>query len=126
VQSPRIDVDTAQSTMASSSKVKKAMTAMSATSVPQSLRERLGHDATIGLMEYVNAEQAEWSDRVLNISVERFERRLAEELADLRVALVREIHETHSATTRWAFVFWATQVTAFGAFLFFVFRTGAR
>ena len=97
---------------------------MRASSVPQALRERLGHEATIGLVEFVDVEQSAWSDRVLNLSVERFERRLAQELAELRVALVREIHETRSETIKWAFVFWVSQVTAFGAFLFFVFRTG--
>jgi hypothetical protein len=99
---------------------------MRATSVPQALRERLDHDATIGPLEFADAERLEGSDRVLNTSVERFERRLAQELAELRVALVREIHETRSETIKWAFVFWVSQVTAFGAFLFFAFRNGGR
>ena len=62
---------------------------MRTTSVPPALRERLGHDATIDLMEYVDSEHMTWSDHVLSIGVERFERRLAQELADLRVTLVR-------------------------------------
>jgi hypothetical protein len=99
---------------------------MRASSVPQALRERLGHDATTGLVEFVDVEQSAWSDRVLNLSVERFERRLAQELAELRVTLVREIHETRSETIKWAFVFWVSQVTAFGAFLFFALRNAGR
>ena len=99
---------------------------MRATSVPQALRERLGHDATIGLIEFVDAEQAEWSDRVLNIFMERFERRLAEEIGELRIALVREIHETRSETITWTFLVWATQLTAFVGLLVFIFRNGAR
>jgi hypothetical protein len=99
---------------------------MRATSVPQALRERLGHDATIGLLEFVGAEQAEWSDRVLSVGVERFERRLAEELATLRVALVQEIHEGRVQTIRWTFVFWAGQMTAFMALLAILLRIVGR
>ena len=99
---------------------------MRTTSVPAALRDRLGHDATVGLLEVVDAEHAAWGDRVLSVSVERFERRLAEELAQLRVAVVREIHETRSETIKWAFIFWVSQVSAFGAFLFFAFRNGGR
>jgi len=90
---------------------------MRATSVPQALRDRLGHDATIGLLEFVSAEQAEWGDRMLSVGVERFERRLAEELATLRVALVQEIHDGRVQTIRWTFLFWAGQMTAFMAVL---------
>jgi hypothetical protein len=92
--------------------------------VAPALRERLGHDATIGLMELLETERFERDDRMLNVAAERFERRLAEELAHLRVALVREIHETRSESNRWAFIFWATQMSAFVAFVMFLYRTG--
>lgn len=87
-------------------------------------RERLGHDATIGLLALVESERFERDDRMLNVAAERFERRLAEELGNLRVALVREIHETRSESNRWAFIFWATQMSAFVAFVMFLYRTG--
>jgi hypothetical protein len=99
---------------------------MRATSVPQALRERLGREASIGLIEYVDAEQSEWSDRVLTITVERFERRLAEQMGELRTALVREIQETRTETIRWTFVFWTTQLTAFVGLLIFIFRNSSR
>ena len=86
------------------------------------LHERLGHDATVGLLELVESDQAEREERVLSIAVERFERRLAEELADLRVALVREIHETRSETIKWAFLFWVTQASAFVGMFVLVYR----
>jgi hypothetical protein len=92
--------------------------------VAPALRERLGHDATIGLLELVESERFERDDRMLNVAAERFERRLAEELATLRVALVREIHETRSESNRWAVIFWATQMSAFVAFVMFLYRTG--
>ncbi len=97
---------------------------MRVSNVAPALRERLGHDATIGLLELVESERFERDDRMLNLATERFERRLAEELGTLRVALVREIHETRSECTRWAFIFWATQMSAFVAFVMFLYRTG--
>jgi len=63
-----------------------------------------------------------WSERVLSLSVERFERRLAQELADLRVALVREIHEGKSETLKWVFLFWAGQLAATVAVIGFMLR----
>ena len=99
---------------------------MRTTKVSAALRDRLGHDATVGLLELVDVEHAAWSERVLSIAVERFERRLAEELGDLKIALVREIHETRSETIKWTFLFWATQLTAFVGLLVFIFRNSAR
>lgn len=99
---------------------------MRTTSVPTVLRDRLGHDATIGLLELVESEHAAWSERVLSVSVERYERRLAEELATLRVAVVREIHEGRVETIKWVFLFWVGQMTAFIGLVAFVFRNGAR
>ena len=99
---------------------------MRATSVPPALRERLGHDATIGFLEYVDSEQMAWSDRVLSVGVDRFERRLAEELAQLRVTLVREIHDGRVETFKWAFLFWIGQVAAVGGLLAFMFRVTGR
>jgi hypothetical protein len=95
---------------------------MRTTTVPPALRERLGHDAAIGLLELVESEHREWSEHVLSIGVERFERRLAEELAELRVALVREIHDGRVETIKWVFLFWVGQMTAFAGLLAFMFR----
>ena len=99
---------------------------MRVNSVAPALRERLGHEATVGLLELVETDRSEREERVLSIAVERFERRLAEELANLRVAVVLEIHETRSESNRWAFIFWATQMSAFVAFLMFLYRSAAR
>jgi hypothetical protein len=94
--------------------------------VSSALRDRLGHDATVGLLELVESDHAEREERVLSIAVERFERRLAEEVADLRVALVREIHETRSETIKWAFLFWVTQASAFVGMSMLVYRAIGR
>jgi hypothetical protein len=90
--------------------------------ISPALRERLGQEATIGLLELVEAEQMAWSDRVLNIAVERFERRLAEQLAETRVTLVREIHDGRVETFKWAFLFWIGQLAAFWGLLAFMLR----
>jgi hypothetical protein len=94
--------------------------------VPAALRERLGHEATIGLIEFADAEQTAWSEHMLSVSVERFERRLAEELAALRVALVREIHDGRVETIKWVFIFWVGQMTAFVGVLGFMLRITSR
>jgi len=51
------------------------------------------------------------------MAAERYERRLAEEIAGLRVAVVREIHEGRVDSIKWSFLFWLGQVAAiFGLF----------
>jgi len=87
--------------------------------VPEALRERLGREATLGLLELIETKQMVWSDRVLSITVERFERRLAEEIATFRVAIVREIHEVRVDVIRWMFAFWVGQFFAFAGLLAF-------
>ena len=99
---------------------------MRANSVSPALRDRLGHEATIGLLEFVESEGMVWSDRMLSIGVERFERRLAEELAELRVTLVREIHDGRVETFKWTFLFWIGQVAAIAGLLAFMFRVTGR
>jgi len=99
---------------------------MRANGMSPALRDRLGHEATIGLLECIDSEHMAWSDRVLSIAVERFERRLAEELAELRVTLVREIHDGRVETFKWAFLFWIGQVAAIAALLAFMFRVTGR
>jgi hypothetical protein len=61
--------------------------------VPAALRERLGADATLGLAEVFGEARNEWVADVTELSTERFERRLTEEVSGLRV----EILEARSA-----------------------------
>jgi hypothetical protein len=53
--------------------------------VPAALRDRLGDEATFGLIELLDAERQEWREQVLSVAADRFERRLTEEIAGLRV-----------------------------------------
>jgi len=62
---------------------------MQANSVPAALRERLGPDATSGFLDVFELERRTWSDQVLNIGAERFERRLAESASVLRIQIAQ-------------------------------------
>lgn len=100
--------------------------------VPEVLQSRLGPAAPAGLVDVLESSQAEWSERVLNLAVERFERRLAEETAAIRVDMAqgfgslkaefhKDLHEGLAAVRqevaavcvdlfKWSFVFWIGQV----------------
>jgi hypothetical protein len=89
-------------------------------------RARLGDQATDALLEVLEQQSREWSERIMNLAVERFERRLAEELADFRVALVREMHDGRVELFKWAFLFWVGQLAAFAGLLAFMLRGAGR
>jgi hypothetical protein len=57
--------------------------------VPGVLQERLGVEASGGLVQLFNDAQMEWSGQVLNLAAERFERRLVEETSKLRVEMAQ-------------------------------------
>ena len=99
---------------------------MRANGVASARRERVGHEATLGLLDLFETEQEIWSARMLSVTVERQERRLSEEIADLRVALVREIHDARVDTFKWAFLFWIGQVAAMAGLLALMFRITGR
>ena len=106
---------------------------MESVRVPARLTVRLGDEATLGLLELLDREQAKWSDQVLNFAAERFERRLTQEVSALRVELIRELHEGLSGVGqeladvrvdlfKWSFVFWVGQVAAMVGVLAFMLR----
>ena len=109
--------------------------------VPSALQERLGAEGTSDLVRLLNTAEAEWSDDVLNRSQDRFERRVVDvaagvrvdvareaaalqgEIAGLRTEMKVEISEGFAsirqelATSRvellkWSFLFWVGQVFA--------------
>ena len=53
--------------------------------VPPALRRVLGPDATDGLLGTLDQARREWTEDVMTRLVDRFERRLTDELSDLRV-----------------------------------------
>jgi hypothetical protein len=94
--------------------------------VSAALRDRLGEQGTFGLLELFEAREAASSDRMLSIAAERYERRLTEEIAGLRVALTREIYDLRSEVLKWAFLFWVGQFAAVAGLLAFMFRVTGR
>lgn len=54
-------------------------------SIPPVLRMRLGHDATLGLLELFDLSHKEVRETVILACTERYERRLIEEASGLRV-----------------------------------------
>ncbi|MBZ5560135.1 MAG: hypothetical protein LAO77_22995 [Acidobacteriia bacterium] len=108
-----------------------------ASRIPAALRKQLGDDATFGLVELLDADRKEWSDQVLSVATDRFERRLTEEVSALRVDLTRELHQgltsvrQEIATTRvdmlkWSFVFWIGQVAAMAGLMALMLRGAGR
>lgn len=75
----------------------------------------------------------EWSEHVLSLAGERFERRLAQEVAGLEIrlrqeirdgftALRRELSELRAETLKWSFVSWIGQLAAIAGLLSFMLR----
>jgi len=95
---------------------------LQANGVSEALRDRLGGEATLRLLELIETRQQTWSDRVLTIAVERFERRLSEDIGRFRVEVVREIHDIRWNVLSWMFVFWVGQFFAVGGLLAYLLR----
>ena len=74
-----------------------------------------------------------WAEYVLSIAAERFERRLAQEIAGLEMGLRKEMHEGFAAIRqemsnqraellKWSFAFWIGQLAAMCGLLAFMLR----
>ena len=97
---------------------------MEPTGVPAALRERLGQEATAGLLEFSQTTGRAWREDVLSVVTDRFERRLTEEISGLRVdmangfaSLRQEIAVTKVDLIKWSFVFWTGQVVVLGGLM---------
>jgi hypothetical protein len=99
--------------------------------IPAALRSHLDDDATFGLVELLDSERRDWSEHVLSMASDRFERRLAQELGLLRAEVSTALndgltairHETATARfemLKWSFVFWIGQVAAIAGLLAFM------
>jgi hypothetical protein len=100
-----------------------------ATTIPSVLSVRLGADASKGLGELIEAQRTDWSAHVLTIAGERFERRLVEETAKLRVEistlgseLRQEVAKDRFELLKWMFLFWVSQLAAMSAIMSFLLR----
>jgi len=99
--------------------------------VPKVVRDRIGDEATFGLLEMFDAAGAAWSEHVLTIATERFEKRLTQEVSTLREEFHRSLTDIRQeiATTRfellkWTFLFWIGQVAVMAGLLSYM--LGAR
>lgn len=103
--------------------------------VPAALADRLGVDASAGLVRFVGAIE----ERAVNVATERaadrFERRLVTEAAALRAEMVemkaslrqdvaeltsdlrQEMASRHFALLKWSFLFWIGQAVTVAALL---------
>ena len=79
---------------------------------------RLGQDAARELDEMLDSDQRMWSESVLTLTTERFERRLIDEVAKLRVDLAKDRFEV----LKWMFLFWIGQLAAMSAVMSFLLR----
>lgn len=91
--------------------------------VPLAVRGRLGDAGATALEELLEDTGRTWREDVTTMAQERFERRLAEELAKFREDMVnamttlkcdlhREIQTTRVELMKWSFLFWIGQVAA--------------
>lgn len=91
--------------------------------VPTVLRDRLGEDASAALAEMVYTAVLAGIDEALHRATDRFERRLAEEVAGLRVDFRPELAATRvefrtdlaamrAELLKWSFLFWTGQLVA--------------
>jgi len=91
---------------------------MQATAVSPALRERLGDEGTLGLLDLFVQAGREWKDEVLASASDRFARTLVEETGKLRVLIA----EQRAELLKWSFIFWIGQVAAMAALLAFMLR----
>ncbi len=96
---------------------------------PLALSTRLGPDASKALDDVLDADRRQWSDHVLTIAGERFERRLAEETSKLRVDMAnveshlrQAISKSHVDLLKWMVLLWTTQLAAISGILSYMLR----
>jgi hypothetical protein len=126
----------------SSSGQRKASIVMSAV---RALRERLGDSGMEELKGVINDAGKQWKDDVLAVAAERFEHRLVQEMAAMRVdmakesaalrtdmakefaavrtEMARDLGRVENNLLKWSFLFWIGQVAAIAAIGSFVIRS---
>lgn len=88
--------------------------------VPAALQERLGSEATLGLLSVIDAAGREWKADTMSAATDRFERRLIEEISGVRVQMAQmetRLTDKMSGLLKWSFVFWIGEVAAIAAIM---------
>jgi len=78
----------------------------------------LGVEGTEALVHVLNEYEKESKSSVIDIAEQRFEKRLTEEIADLRGG----IEKSKSDTIKWMFLFWIGQIGAVVGIILAVFK----
>ncbi len=93
-----------------------------AATVPLALAARLGDSATTALVDFSEANNRACMEFVIAQCTERFERRLAEDTAALRVEMAHletglrgDMAALRAELLKWAFLFWAGQLAGVAA-----------
>ena len=100
-------------------------------SIPKSLRDKLGEDASDGLVQFVNEATKEGRDNLILLAEERYEKRLTEEVGKLDNKLDKRISEEvaklridmatfKSEIIKWMFLFWIGQLVVIAGLLKFI------
>ena len=119
---------------------------MDVDAVPTALAARLGPEATGGFLHVLDLAEREWSDDMMTMAGERFERRFAEQGSSLRIQIaqtevalrkelgqfeaglrqdfaqmevrvLREIGNNRFELLKWSFLFWIGQVVTMSAII---------
>ncbi len=105
--------------------------------IPKVLREKLGEDGADALIELINQANEKVKEDVIEISAEKFERRLVEEISKLRaeditkldkriteeVSKLRiDMSKMYANLIKWMFIFWVGQIGVITAILFAFFK----
>ena len=115
---------------------------MAVISIPKSLRDKLGEDASDGLVQFVNEATKEGRDNLILLAEERYEKRLTEEVGKLDNKLDKRISEEvakldkriseevaklridmatfKSEIIKWMFLFWIGQLVVIAGLLKFI------
>lgn len=98
-------------------------------SIPKVLREKLGEDGADALLELINQANEGIKGDVIEISSERFEKKLVEEISKLRVEFTEKlslldtkISNVQANLIKWMFIFWIGQIGAILGILFAFFK----
>lgn len=97
--------------------------------VPGALQSRLGPAATNGFLEVLDRAKREAREDVITSCMERFERRLVEEVSALRVQIAQaestlraDMAAGRVEFLKWSFIFWVGQVLAVAGILTAILR----
>jgi hypothetical protein len=103
---------------------------MSPVRITGALLEKLGEPAAAELHRVMEVRQLDAKEDVMTLCAERFERRLVEELARLRIEMAQgfgglrqEMADGRFDLVKWTFVFWVGQVVAIGGIVGLLIRT---